>query len=269
MSFKQVIAVVLVLEACHGSIVGAERLTPEMQALVQRRNDMTDEQMESYLPYIHPRVEGPIAEGVNLAVPDELANRRLAEMGFVDVTAAPFSADRTGRSDATQAIQTAVEFARDHQMVLFFPAGIYRISDTIECRQQLTIRGNGRLTGAPNFPCVLMGSAEDGKRSTLFLAPRSGGFTDPDRRKIVMHFTNCNYGYDQRDFRHGPLRPQANINYNQLLINIDIVIGEGNAGAVGLRMQAAEGSCLRLWKMRSEQERRMPEETALSCSLTE
>ncbi|MCK5802853.1 MAG: hypothetical protein KAI66_08475, partial [Lentisphaeria bacterium] len=42
----------------------------------------------------------------------------------------------------------------------------------------------------------------------------------------------------------GPLTPQANINYNQVFADIDIVIGEGNVGAVGIRMQAAEGSTI-------------------------
>lgn len=232
----------LVGTACLAPAYGHDLLSLEMQQLVQRRNNMTPQQLADYLPHIYPRVEGPIAEGVCLDVPTEPANRVLAEMGLVDVTASPFNADRSGKADATKAIQSAVNFARDHQMVLYFPAGTYRISDTIECRQQLTVRGNGRLTGAPKFPCVLMGSAVPGKRSILLLTPRSAGFTDPDQRKIIVHFLNCNYGYDKRDFRDGPLRPQSNISYNQIFADIDIVIGEGNAGAVGLRMQAAEGS---------------------------
>jgi hypothetical protein len=223
---------------------GQDVLIAEMQEIVQKKNGMTERQLGEYLPYIYPRVEGPVVGGVCLDVPSELANRRLTEMGLVDVTAAPFGADRSGRSDATKAIQAAVDFARDQQMVLFFPAGTYRISDTIECRQKLTVRGNGRLTAAANFPCVLVGSARPGQRSVLLLAPRSPGFTDPNKRKIAVHFTNCNYGYGKGDFQHGPLHPQANINYNQVFADMDIVIGEGNAGAVAVRMQAAEGSTI-------------------------
>lgn len=221
---------------------GQEILSPEVQVRVQRKNGMTPQQLAEYLPYIYPRVQRPVAEGVGLSVPPEPADRTFAEMGVLDVTAAPFGADRSGLNDATRAIQDAVNFARDRQMVLFFPAGTYRISDTIECRQKLTVRGNGRLTSAANFPCVLVGSARSGQRSVLLLAPRSSGFTNPRQRKIVVHFTNCNYGFDKGDFQRGPLHPQANINYNQVLEDIDIIIGEGNAGAVALRMQAAEGS---------------------------
>jgi len=226
------------------SAAGQETLGRDMQERVMTKNRMTPDVLARYLPYIHPMVEAPVPEGVSLGVPAEPANRRLAAMGIVDVTAAPFGADASGETDATAAIRQAVDFARDRQMVLFFPAGTYRISDTIECRQKLTVRGNGRLTAAARFPCVLVGSAVPGKRSVLLLAPRSEGFADPAERKIVVHFTNCNYGYDKGDFIHGPLRPQANINYNQVFADIDIVIGEGNGGAVGIRMQAAEGSTI-------------------------
>ncbi|TWU32044.1 glycosyl hydrolase family 28-related protein [Novipirellula artificiosorum] len=221
---------------------GQETLSPEMHQRVQKKNNMTPMQLADYLPYIHPRVEDPVAEGVSLDVPLEVANRPLAEIGVVDVTAAPFNADCSGVNDTTLAIREAVDFARDHQMVLFFPPGTYRISDTIECRQKLTLRGNGRLTSAANFPCVLVGSTRPGKRSVLLLEPHSPGFDDPEHRKIVVHFTNCNYGFDKSDYQYGPLHPQANISYNQMLKDIDIVVGKGNAGAIGLRMQAAEGS---------------------------
>ncbi|TWT84029.1 Pectate lyase superfamily protein [Planctomycetes bacterium CA13] len=227
---------------CHAAAWGQELLSPETQELVRRRNNMTKQQLAEYLPYIHRRVEEPVAEGICLDVPAELANQSMAELGLVDVTAAPFRADRLGQHDATEAIQAAINFARDHQMVVFFPGGTYLISDTIECRQKLTMRGNGRVTSAANFPCVLVGSSAPEQRSALLLAPRSPGFSDPEQLKIAVHFTNCNYGFDKGDYQQGPLHPQANINYNQVFSDIDIVIGEGNAGAVGLRMQAAEGS---------------------------
>ncbi len=219
-------------------------LTEQERELITRKNALTAEQFEKYAPYLHPRVAGPIPEGVSLTIPPEPGNRPLAELGIVDVTAEPFSADPSGKLDATDAIRDAVVFARDHQMVLFFPAGTYRISDTIECRQKLTARGNGRLVGAPSFPCVLVGSADPEQRSVFYLAARSKGFTDASKRKIAVHFVNCNYGSDQRNFDLDPLRPQANISFNQIFCDIDIVIGEGNAGAIGIRMQAAEGSSI-------------------------
>lgn len=223
---------------------GQDGFDEAMRQSMLKRNGMTPEQLAEYLPWVHPLVTEPVAEGISLAVPPEPTLRSLAELGIVDATSAPFGADPNGERDSTRAIQAAVDFARDHQMVVFLRPGTYRISDTIECRQKLAVRLNGRIHGAAAFPNVLLGSAVPGRRTVLRLDPRSPGFTDPARRKIVVHFTNCNYGYDKRDYSQGPLCPQANINYNQVFTDIDIVIGEGNAGAIGIRMQAAEGSTI-------------------------
>ncbi|NOX57018.1 MAG: hypothetical protein GXP27_21780, partial [Planctomycetes bacterium] len=64
---------------------------------------------------------------------DQLGRRQLARWGFLDVTAAPFRADPTGQRDSTAAIQAAIDFARLHQLVCFFPSGEYRVSDTLVC----------------------------------------------------------------------------------------------------------------------------------------
>jgi len=118
---------------------------------------------EAYLRYVHPTVEGPYPDGVNLRVPAELGDRKSAAIGLVDVTQAPFGADPTGKRDATKALQHAIDFVRDHQMVCFFPPGTYRVSDTLTCTQQLYRRSNGRVLGAPLWPCV---RSSCGTRST-------------------------------------------------------------------------------------------------------
>ena len=58
--------------------------------------------------------------------PGQLGNPELAEMGLLDVTAAPFDADPTGRHDSTKALHAAIDYARSHCMVVFFPAGTGR-----------------------------------------------------------------------------------------------------------------------------------------------
>jgi Pectate lyase superfamily protein len=215
---------------------------------MQKKSRMSPEQLKAYLPYIYPPLVSPYGqpwyadEPFYFPVPKGLGNEKLAAIGLVDVTAAPFKADCTGRKDSTKAIGSAVNFARDHQMVCFFPSGTYLISDTIECRQKLTVRRSGRIASGKQFPCVLVGSAI-GKRPVILLAPKSQGFADPERRKIAVHFVNCNTGHEI-DPAKGPLAPQANCSYNQMFRNIDIVIGKGNSGAIGIRMQAAEGSSI-------------------------
>ena len=137
--------------------------------------------------YILPTVLSPVKDGVRLDIPGELGNRELARMGFVDITAAPFRADPKGKKDSTPAIQAAVNFARDHQMVCFFPTGNYLVSDTISCIQKLYKRTNGAVNAGRNFPCVLMGSIK-GERPKFILAPSSPGYQNPRKPKYVIHF---------------------------------------------------------------------------------
>ncbi|MBI5385098.1 MAG: hypothetical protein HZA90_10470 [Verrucomicrobia bacterium] len=202
----------------------------------------------AYLRYAHPTVREPFPDGVDLTVPVELGDPRTAALGWVDVTKPPFSADATGGRDATAALQQAINFARDHQMVCFFPSGTYRVSDTLTCVQQLYRRANGRVFGAPLWPCVLMGSRAGKERPKILLAPRSPGFGDPQHPKYVVHFWARGYANPTTAERvtdgRGPEQDQPNISMNQMFVNLDITIGEGNAGAVALRHQAAEGSAV-------------------------
>ncbi len=169
-----------------------------------------------------------------------LGNQRLAAWGLVDVTAAPFHADPTGQRDSTDAIQQAILFARDHQMVCYFPPGEYRVSDTLECEQFRPLTRDGRRRkGTRDYPCVLVGSLSGGPRPRIVLAPNSPGFSDPSHPKYVIHFWSPGNGVE------APLdQPQPNISMNQMLVGIDVVIGPGNPGAVGVRHRAAQGSAV-------------------------
>jgi len=108
---------------------------------------------------------------------------RLAEWGFLDVTAAPFLADPTGQSDSTRALQQAIVSAREHQLVAFFPPGTYLVSDTLECvqtrhdplTQQVLRSRRGR-----DWPCVLMGSRRGPKRPVIRLADHAPGSGSPE-----------------------------------------------------------------------------------------
>jgi len=176
--------------------------------------------------------EAPIAE-----VSPASGNSRLAGMGFVDVTAAPFFADPAGQKDATDALQRAIVFARDHQMVCFLPSGRYKVSDTLSCVQYRPMRGDGRRKGTRDYPCVLLGSRRTPKRPRIVLAPRSAGFADPAKPKYIVHFWAPGMGTET-----ALDEPQPNISMNQMFIGIDIEIGEGNSGAVAIRHRAAQGS---------------------------
>lgn len=185
--------------------------------------------------YVHQTIGGPVRDVLNMEAPEILGNTELAALGLVDVTAAPFNADPTGKSDSTGAIQGAINFARDHQMVCFFPSGVYTISDTLSCVQGYYRRQHGKNSAAPNFPCVLVGSQTKGKaRPRIVLAPRSPGFGNPDKPKYLIHFWARSID--------NPNQPQPNICFNQMFIGIDVTIGRDNPGATGIRLRGAQGS---------------------------
>ena len=184
---------------------------------------------------VNETVAGPLIDGIRLDVPKELGNQTLGKLGLVDVTSAPFDADPAGKRDATIAIQAAVNYARDHQLVCFFPSGIYLISDTISCVQNFYRRSNGKVFSARNFPCVMMGSQE-GKRPVLYLKEKSPGYENRARPKYVIHF----WARFSEDY-HKPAPP---VSMNQMFVNIDITIGKGNPGAVAIRHRGAQGSCI-------------------------
>ena len=203
---------------------------------------------DAYLRYAHPTIREPFVDLLNLDVPAELENHRLAALGYVDVTQGPFRADPTGSKDSTQAVQAALVFARDHQMACFFPAGTYLVSDTLSCTQQLYKRANGRVFGGNRFPNMLVGSRAGAQRPRLALAPRAPGFGDPAKPKIFVHFWSRGYKNPTTEDRVTDGLPpdveQPNIGMNQMLVNLDVVIGEGNPGAIAIRHQAAEGSAI-------------------------
>ncbi len=203
---------------------------------------------DTYLRYVHSTIREPFPDLVDLTVPPELEDQRTAALGLVDVTKGPFRADPTGQGDSTRAIQAAINCARDHQMVCFFPPGTYRISDTLICVQQLYRRSNGRVLGGNRFPSLLVGSRAGSRRPRLVLAPHAPGFDDPQKPKLVVYFWARGYANPTTAGRVtdglGPEVEQPNISMNQMLVNLDIVIGEGNPGAIALRHQAAEGSAI-------------------------
>jgi hypothetical protein len=160
----------------------------------------------------------------------DLGNPVLAAAGLVDATAAPFFADPTGQQDSSDAINRALEFGRENGLITYLPAGDYRVTTTIRVagRDRSVMDGDmnrwfGGLQGDPHVA---------GRRTRIILADNAPGFAARNPVPIVVHAyfpTGSGYNYTGH--------------FNQIVRNLDIVIGAGNSGAVGLRMQGAEG-CL-------------------------
>jgi len=180
---------------------------------------------------------------------ERYADRRLVELGFLDVTKAPYSADPAGREDATQAIQRAIDDARDARLVTYLPAGQYLVSDTIEGIVGVVRWDNWPYKGWSDpweaeasfeYPCVLMGVRE-GRRATIVLADNAPGFGDPNRPKPVLYFWARSMQVPGREVKD-PNVPQPNINFNQKILSLNIDLGTGNPGAIGIDHRGAEGA---------------------------
>ncbi len=62
---------------------------------------------------------------------------------LIDVTAAPYSADKTGQNDSTAAIQSALDAASEAGGgVVFLPAGTYKVAPTADGKSALLISGD-------------------------------------------------------------------------------------------------------------------------------
>jgi hypothetical protein len=91
-----------------------------------------------------------------------------------------------------------------------------------------------------HYPSVLMG-AQGKQRSTIVLQDNSPGFQDPDDPRPVIYFwARSMQSFEPRD----PYQPQPNINFNQKILHIDVELGRGNPGAIGIDHRGAEGATI-------------------------
>lgn len=153
--------------------------------------------------------------------------------GLLDVTKAPYGADPAGKADSTKAIQRAVDEARDGRMIVYLPPGRYRVSGSIILNQQNHPNRENRLLGnRDDFPCILWGGTRGG-RATIVLADNTPGFGDPANPRPVIYFIS---------FLKDSTVDNPNISFNQMLVSVDVELGRGNAGAIGVDHQGAQGS---------------------------
>ncbi|MBN1674017.1 MAG: FecR domain-containing protein [Kiritimatiellae bacterium] len=184
----------------------------------------------------------------------EEANAFLAK-GVLDVTLYEGwkgnAVDRTGARDCTVALRRAIADARDHGLVAFFPAGVYRVSDTLACmnRARWDARRREWRSDEQGQTTVLAGSTR-GRRPVIRLADRAGGFGDPANPKAVVQFWAQTPEHPKRrepppetvSFADLQARPQAGV--KQVFRGIDVEVGRANPGAVGVAFPGAQGCSL-------------------------
>jgi hypothetical protein len=211
-----------------------------------------------------------LASTIETMSPDNVGNTALTDLqlGILDVTKAPYNADSTGTIDSTEGIQQAVIDAMKQRLICFFPAGVYLISDTIDCEQPVYKLPVGSVTGPNVDDCgrymatdgktqhywndtgdriILLGSTK-GARPVLKLIPGSAGFQNSSSPKLAVKIWA-----QTRNDRGGTVDPaecthaqpqwgveQPNISFNHVFKGIDIDIS-GNPGAIGIRHTGSQG----------------------------
>jgi hypothetical protein len=175
----------------------------------------------------------PLPPGVSATDP-------IANIGALDVTAAPYNADSTGTTDSTTAIQDAVNDGFAYDMPVYFPSGTYLVSDTIEAKIPA-----GQLNVDTRVGNYLIGDTTGTSRPVIKLKDHSTDFDDLtgpyttvdglNHIKPVVHFWRENDTI--------PGQEVHNENYDNVIRGIDFELGL-NAGAVAIRHQGAEGSAI-------------------------
>ena len=164
----------------------------------------------------------------------------LSAKGYLDPTQPPFSADPTGKADATAALQAAVHYARRNYLALRLPSGEYMVTDTIVAKQTERLDAidgtNSYWQQARYVPNRWVGS-NIGKKPVLVL--KSGSFTNTSSPKPVVWYWMLN-GKSGTDAPPYVGKSQPNANCNQIFQGIDIRIESNNGGAIGIRARGAQ-----------------------------
>lgn len=151
----------------------------------------------------HPRLTlgEPLPGADNIAFP--------ADAGVIDVTKAPYGAKGDGRTDDTAAIQRALDDHPDQGAILYFPNGVYLVSDTLR-----------------------WGGGADRQRETVFWGQSRLG-TVIQLRDRCPGFDNARAPKGVIYTGHAPAQ-----RFGNEIHNLTVDTGIGNPGACGLQFIA-------------------------------
>jgi hypothetical protein len=143
-----------------------------------------------------------------------------------------FGARGDGVADDSDAIQKAIDRVQEtvNQGIVFVPEGRYRLTKTIYVWPSIRLIGYGA------------------KRPIFFLAGNTPGYQDTSKENYLVFFAGGRPGAQgggSRGGQAGGRPPDAGPGtFYSAMGNIDIEIGEGNPGAVGVRGTYAQHSFL-------------------------
>jgi hypothetical protein len=170
-----------------------------------------------------------LLSGIVATLADGAQSRGLP-IGYLDVT--DYSGvDATGKRDSTAGLTAAIAKASERGLAAFVPPGTYLVSDTVRGEQPMRSK---KICGKTLKSIVVVGSTVGKKRPKIVLADNAKGFRNANKPRPVVHilFPKPNGG-------EGP-----GCAFGQVFRGIDIHLGSGNPGAVGIKMDAAQRSAL-------------------------
>jgi len=157
---------------------------------------------------------------------------RLDDARAIYVTPADFGVHADGVADDTAGIQKAIDNVQEvnGQGIVFLPEGRYRITKTLQVWPGIRVIGYGAT------------------RPTLVLAPSTPGYQDGEK---FMVFFPGRRPRDPGDVATPTFNGRGGVNMNvqndanpgtfySAMSNVDIEIGDGNPGAVGIRGRYAQ-----------------------------
>lgn len=157
---------------------------------------------------------------------------RLDDANAVYLTPDTFAVKADGATDDTEALQTAINSVQETtgEGIVFVPSGTYRLTNTVYVWGGIRVIGYGPT------------------RPRLVLAPNTAGYTDRTQEKYMVFFSGNRPGAGRAGGAGGrvggPPQDAGAGTFYSAMSNIDVEIGDGNAGAVGVRGRYAQHSFL-------------------------
>ena len=160
---------------------------------------------------------------------------RLNDPKAMYLTRDNFPVHGNGVADDSDAIQQAINRVQEttREGIVFVPEGRYRLTKTIYIWPSIRLIGYGAV------------------RPTFVLAPNTPGYQDRDHERYMIFFAGARPGFGR--FGGSPNSPPHDANpgtFYSAMSNIDIDIGDGNPGAVGVRAHYAQHCFLAHMDMR-------------------
>ncbi|MDP3072585.1 MAG: MBG domain-containing protein [Opitutaceae bacterium] len=186
---------------------------------------------------------GLVLPPAHAAIPSAAQIDPLFGKGYLVVTHYPgvtLNGDQTTATATTAALNEAIADAYTNNLVAYFPAGTYVVNDTLKA---YTATGKpaavpGAAFATPREHLAIVGSTK-GIRPVIKLVDSAGGFTNSGSPKSILEFMNFNEGQIGNRAQEAPAS-----GYYQMLRGVDVDCGTGNAGAIGVYFNQAQGSSI-------------------------